>query len=109
MDKDRLSEIIDYLKTNPSVECDPYPSYDKRIIDLLLSIGEEIEYMTKYDLIADKDINEMNLDGLKAFYTFILRSERFCDGSIKAYLEDGTILKLALRQNELINLYDKII
>ena len=35
-------------------------------------------------------------------YTFILRGERFCDGHIASYIEDGDLLALVERHIELL-------
>jgi len=102
MKSERLEEIIAYLKENPQVECDPYPNYDRRVTELLSSLGVEEEYQEKFDEASEKPVEEMSLNDLKAMYTFISRGERFCDGHIKAYVEDGTLLRLAERQREMM-------
>lgn len=49
-----------------------------------------------------KAIEEYNLDELKTMFTFINRGERFCDGHIAAYVENGDLLRLLKRLNEIV-------
>lgn len=97
-----LLEAKAYLESNPKVECNPYPQYDGRIYSVLYSLELDTEYMEKHDRLAGKEISEMSLPDLSVMYTFICRSERFCDGSIMSYVEDGTLLKLLNRELELL-------
>ena len=41
-----------------------------------------------------KTIEELSLEETLSYLTFIIRGERFCDGHIASYLEDGTIESL---------------
>lgn len=95
---DELKAAAEYLRKGPKVECDPYPRYTGDVFTVLNSLGTDVKYGDKYELIKDKDISQMSIDDLRVMYTFILRSERFCDGSIMGYIEDGTILKLLERE-----------
>jgi len=100
---EKLKEAIKYLEENPEVVFDPYPEYDSKIYDILYSLGTDAEYSSNYEKIEDKDISALTLDELKTMFTFIARGERFCDGHIARYVEDGTLLLLAKRELELIN------
>ena len=39
--------------------------------------------------------------------TFIERGERFCDGHVQRYLENNILLKLLLRLDDLLIVYDQ--
>jgi len=93
MNRDRLREVIEYLRSGAE--------YDGRINELLMSLGTETDYQERYDEVSEKEIGEMSLDDLRTMYTFISRGERFCDGHIQSYIEDGTLLRLAERQMEI--------
>ena len=102
IDKNVILSGIEYLKNTKKVIFDPYPNYDKEVFDILSSLGEDFDYQNRYHEIEKKDINNMNLDDLRTIYTFYRRGERFSDGFISQYIEDGSLLKLALRELELL-------
>ena len=98
---DELRYAADYLGTKPVVECDPYPNYRGEIFTVLDSLGTDTNYLSKYEKLRDKDIDAMTADDLRVMYTFMLRGERFSDGTIAEYVEDGTLFRLAVRELEL--------
>ena len=100
IDIQHLKEIAAFLEQKPEMN---FRSYDSRVDEVLSSLGYDTDYMSKHDKIKDKDISTLTLDDLKVMYTFITRSERFCDGSIVSYVADGTILKLLNREIELLS------
>lgn len=102
VDVQKLKDALDYLKTNPKVECDSYPSYDGRIYEVLGSLGMDENYMSNYEKMKDVPVEQMTLDNLKTMYSFITRAERFCDGAIAGYVEDGSLAKMAEREIELL-------
>ena len=102
LDMDELKEAKAYLETNPKILFNPYPSYDSRIYTVLHSLGVDDMYMNNHDKINDKPIETMSLENLKTMYTFILRAERFCDGAIAGYVEDGSLAKMVKREIELL-------
>ena len=101
-DIDSLKAAAEYLKSQPQVACDPYPNYDNRIFDVLGSLPPDYEYLDHYGDLENKAIGDMTLDDLATMYTFIIRGERFCDGHIASFVEDGRLLKLVNRQIELL-------
>jgi len=101
INSERLKQVITYLQTKPKVKCNPYPDYDARIFEVLRSLGEDRCYVSNHTKIMDKDISTMNLKNIKTMYTFMLRGERFADGCIMGFIEDGTLLKLVSRQLQL--------
>lgn len=102
VDIEALKKAKAYLATNPKVTFDPYPLYDGNIFTVLNSLGTDVKYMEESEKIKDKPIETMSLDNLKTMYTLILRSERFCDGAIAGYVEDGSLEKLVQREIELL-------
>lgn len=102
IDTKRLNDIIAYLESKPLIEYTPYPQYDKRIYEVLSSLGFDNDYLLKHEELEDKNIYDMNLDDLRAMYTFIERGERFCDGCIAEYVENGTLLELTKRESILL-------
>ena len=50
--------------------------------------------MDNYKIYKYKKIEELSLEETLSYITFIIRGERFGDGNIASYLEDGTIEKL---------------
>lgn len=101
-DVDKLKDALAFLETNPKVPCTPYPSYDARIFTVLNSLGIDEAYMERSEKIKDKPIEKMSLEELKTMYSFMLRAERFCDGAIAEYVEDGSLAKMVKREIELL-------
>jgi len=103
MEINRLEEIIVYLQSKPHIVWDPYPQYDGMINELLSSLGADINYQQNYEKAQYKQIDKLNLHELKSVFTFIARGERFCDGHIASFIEDGSLLKLAQRELVLLS------
>lgn len=101
-DMEALKAAADYLKDQPKVDYDPYSNYDNCIFDVLHSLPTDYEYPTHHRALEDKAIEDMTLSELATMYTFIERGERFCDGHIASFVQDGTLLKLVTRQIELL-------
>lgn len=97
-----LLAAADYLKKNPKVEFTPYPVYAGEIMDVLGSMEDDKNYAANHDELEGKPIEDMNLKNIATMYTFIVRGERFCDGHIAGYVEDGTLYRLVLRHLELL-------
>ena len=54
----------------------------------------DYNYLDNYKIYKYKKIEELSLEETLSYLTFIIRGERFCDGHIASYLEDGTIERL---------------
>ena len=54
----------------------------------------DYNYLDNVKTYKNKKIEELTLEETLSYLTFIIRGERFCDGHIASYLEDGTIEKL---------------
>lgn len=105
IDQKKLDETIVYFQTNPKVELDErfYPVYTYEMSQAFVFLKLDVDYLSNYEKITAKGIRieEMNIGQLSAMFTFIQRGERFCDGHMATYIEDGTVLRLLLRLKEL--------
>ena len=75
-----------------------YPIYStevdnwiKKFYDLKLA---DHNYLDNYEIYRSKKISDLTLEETLSYITFIIRGERFCDGHIASFLEDGTIEQL---------------
>ena len=78
-----------------------YADYVNKIFELV--IGDKIikNYSDIYEKIKEKNIDTLTLDEIVAYFTFIRRGERFCDGHIASYLDNGIFFKLYERYLDL--------
>ncbi len=97
-----LKAAEEYLKGQPEVVFERYPVYDDRVMAVLGTLNSDTDYMIHHEKLENKAIETYDLNELATMYTFLLRGERFCDGHIAAYIEDGTLLKLVERHIELL-------
>lgn len=97
-----LCEAAEYLQENPRAEFDPSADYDDRVMRALNTLDYDDDYMKNYEKIQRKPAEQLSLDEISTMYTFIVRGERFCDGHIAAYINDGTIFRLVQREIELL-------
>lgn len=96
-----IEEALEYLRNNPYVEYIYGQAYDQRVYNVLGSLWLDMDYQHNYRDINEDKLDELTLEQIATYYTFILRSERFADGSIASYINDGTLLRLVKRQAEL--------
>ena len=54
----------------------------------------DYNYLDNYKVYKYKKIEELSLEETLSYLTFIIRGEKFSDGHIASYLEDGTIERL---------------
>ena len=54
----------------------------------------DYNYLDNVRIYKYKKIEELSLEETLSYITFIIRGERFCDGHIASYIENGTIEKL---------------
>lgn len=100
---DVLHEAVDHLKDNPKVVFDPYPVYASEVMKALVILPLDNNYMKNHDKLDEGSIETMSLKELATMYTFIQRGERFSDGHIASYIEDGRLLRLFKRHLELLD------
>ncbi len=75
-----------------------YPLYDDEVnnwVDEFYRLKlSDYNYLDNVRIYKYKKIEELSLEETLSYITFIIRGERFGDGNIASYLEDGTIEKL---------------
>lgn len=54
----------------------------------------DLNYLDNCRIYKYKKVEELSLEETLSYLTFVIRGEKFCDGHIASYLEDGTIEKL---------------
>ena len=101
-DIDDLKASAEYLRSEPKVVFDPYPVYDDRVMRALNTFKPDYDYLEHYAELEGKAAADMSLEDLATMYTFIVRGERFCDGHIASFIEDGDLLALVERHIELL-------
>lgn len=81
-----------------------YPVYNddvKKWIDTFYSLDiADTDYIENSEKILDKNIQDLTRDETLTRLTKIIRTERFCDGTIAKALEDGTLEELCLHLHE---------
>ena len=108
IDKEELKHCIAFLEDNPKIEYNPYPCYPAEVFQALDFLESDYEYLEHHEAIvaSGKAIEEYTLDELKTMFTFISRGERFCDGHIATFVENGELLRLLKRLREIVESFD---
>lgn len=115
MDKNDRCQKLPLIKTQKSLwggglQSDgttqfPYPIYSKNVSDWVAALYDlnltDTNYFDNYEKIKDKPIAELTRDEILTRMTFLIRAERFCDGTIEEALNDGTLESLRIRLHEL--------
>lgn len=101
VDKKELDSVIEYLQNNKTVEFTPYPNYAPEVIKALDMLEPDYNYLTNFEKMKNKEIEELERKEIATYLTFISRGERFCDGHIAGYVESGKLLELMLRLKEI--------
>ena len=96
-----LDSVIEYLSSNPKIKWNPYPDYNGKIYEALGMLAPDMKYQKNYKRLGRKPIEKMNRREIATMLTFILRGERFSDGHIALYVENGDLLKLMLQLKKL--------
>lgn len=83
----------------------PYPNYDRRLMEALWGaselVGTDFSYTEHIDEVRDLGVPGMTRDQLATFLTWVQRGERFSDGFIAEFVEDGKLLQALRRAAEL--------
>jgi hypothetical protein len=79
----------------------PYPIYPECVLDALKILGSDVNYLKYADKVRSKEISRMSLTDLRRLFTYYLRGERFCDGLIAEFVEDGLMLKALERTQQI--------
>ena len=98
-----LEAVLDYLKSEPKIEFDPYPVYPSVLQAGLGLLPTDYEYMTHWDRIKERGVEpeEMNVTEIATLLTSYNRGERFSTGHIADGVESGMLLRLFTRLYEL--------
>ena len=87
----------------------PYPVYHPAVVDFFQEAGQP--HWSDYDYvpqevsgqIADLEfIQGADLDDIKTLLTYCVRGERFCDGHWEMIIQNGTIVRLLQRLEQLV-------
>lgn len=80
----------------------PYPNYPEGFFESLLILGIDHEFVNNFKSLGDNPkIDELNLQQLKTYLTYIYRKEHYACGSVAEYVKSGKLLKIFLRIKEI--------
>ena len=94
IDKEKLQQIIDKIKTeeNCTIKSGHY-CYSDAVLEipkiLPMFVGDY-----RINLQLTKEISKLTYDEAIQKVTYIFRVNRFAEGTLKGYLENGTLLEL---------------
>jgi len=92
-----LDDCIELLESGYKVEWKKHPEYDKRMWDIFNLLVErqhiDSDYMNKA-YVREKEIEDLTIDEVYSYLTWLMRGERFCDGHVSEYVDNGILLKL---------------
>ena len=97
-EKENLKENSEKLSKLNTQKVDSIAVYDREINNWVREFHSlklaDFNYLSNYEIYKYKKIEELSLEETLSYLTFIIRGEKFCDGNIAYYLENGTIEKL---------------
>ena len=83
-----------------------YPYYDEHVIDILRALEntktEDYNYLDHIEAVRSKKMQALSIEDVCTYLTYIFRRERFCDGHIANYIENGILLSVLERYIELV-------
>jgi len=91
------SVVMEFLKT----------VYDFETVHPEFNLNRYGDILKQYDiqwgsvLVSKIDVNKLDGQGVIALIYAVIRAERFCDGAIQLFIEDGSMEKCLLRLKEL--------
>lgn len=75
-----------------------YPVYDKEVENWIKEFYRlklsDYNYLENFEIFKHKEIEKLLIEETLSYITYIIRGERFCDGHIALFLENGIIEKL---------------
>jgi len=84
----------------------PYPVYSEEVHRWIQALYDldltDKNYLENAELLKGKPIETLTRDEILTRMTFLVRAERFCDGTIEAALRDGTLEALSTRLQEIV-------
>jgi len=118
LDKKELQKYIDLLCRNRKINWHPmekqangiyamgYPEYPEGLLDIFDLLGPDYDYRLETEEWPENLLpTDMNIWQIRTALTYIIRANRFCEGIIAHAVDDGTLLKLMLRLEDLLNAY----
>lgn len=104
MDKQKLENCIRYFEKLKQDGENNHP-FSQELTEIFYLLDSDFNYFeNKQELDRSKKrIEEMNLDELSTYLTFIERGDRLVEGMFEDYIEDGTILEILYQIRKLIN------
>ena len=94
LDTEKLYNEVQRNEKNDVIEMG-YVSYDQRLMDLSNYIPfYEQDYTKNIMKIKNKEISLLTLLETQKYITFIFRGERFCEGHISSYIDNGILKEL---------------
>lgn len=118
LDRKKLAESIELLCGVREIPWEPmkktdesgawqlgYPRYPEGIFEIFQLMESDVRYRPNMDKIRMQKlhISELSLSQIQTYLTYLERGERFCDGVIAEAVEDGRLLKLLLRLQDLVD------
>ena len=115
LDRRELHERIDLLCRNRKIDWHPmekrndgvyvmgYPKYPDGLFDIVDFLGHDYNYrLTMEEWPKNLLPTDMDIWQIQTALTFLARAERFCTGAIADAVDDGTLLKLLLRLDDIL-------
>lgn len=116
LDRKELKKLIDLLCRNRKTEWHPmekrndgvymmgYPEYPDGLFGIFDLLGHDYKYrFTMEEWPKNLLPTDMDVWQIQTALTCLAREERFCTGAIAEVIDDGTLLKLLLRLDDLLN------
>lgn len=116
LDRRELEHFIDLLCRNRKAEWHPmekrddgvymmgYPRYPDGLFAIFDFLGHDYDYRFTMEAWPENLLpTDMDLWQIQTALTCLARAERFCTGAIAGAMDDGTLLKLLLRLEDLLN------
>ena len=83
----------------------PFPIYSQAVTDWIQAMYDldltDKNYFENMEKSKGKPVAELTRDEILTRMTFLIRAERFCDGTIEEALNDGTLEALSVRLHEI--------
>ena len=116
LDRKELCKYTDLLCRNRKVEWHPmeklpngvyamgYPKYPEGLFDIFNLLGHDYYYRLEMEDWPENLLpTDMDFWQIRTALTYIIRANRFCEGILAHAVDDGTLLKLMLRLEDLLN------
>ena len=102
----RKTEWYPMRKRNDGVYVMGYPEYPEGLYDIFDFLGHDYNYRFTMEEWPENLLpTDMDIWQIQTALTYLARAERFCDGVIAGAIDDGTLLKLLLRLDDILNAY----